>query len=583
MPQPQRLISQPYIKIGGTDISEELSDDLNSIDVEDSLLLPGMFAIRIRDSRFRWTDSNDFAPGTAAEISIGVRDNKTKLITGEITSIEPEFLQGVGETLVIRGYDKSHRLHRIKKTKTYTQVSDSDLARQIASECRLAVGTIDSTGEVHQYVCQDNQTDMEFLRDRAQRVGYYLYVKDGKLNFCKAPSSSNTPVLDYGDNLLQFEARMTTAKQVTKAIVRGWDPKQKKEIIAGKTTPQDTPSVGETRAGGVVADSAFSTGSKEIVVDRPVATVKEAEALAQSFCDELGNAFIQAEGMCEGNADVQAGVIVEIKGVGQRFSGRYRITHSMHHYEESGYTTRFTISGHRMNTIGDILTPRQTGKLGVVVGIVTNNKDPDDMGRVKVKFPTLSSSGESDGDTESDWARLVTLMAGGSRGIEFIPEINDEVLVAFENDDIHRPFVLGSLWNGKEKPPVPAGQAIDGTGKVNKRVIHSRSGHVITLDDTSGSEKISIKDKTGNNLIEIDSSNNSVTIKAQGDMQLEATGKVMIKGSEINVESSGKATVKGSGGVNVESSAQTVVKGSAGVNVEASGNVVVKGAMINLN
>jgi uncharacterized protein involved in type VI secretion and phage assembly len=172
---------------------------------------------------------------------------------------------------------------------------------------------------------------------------------------------------------------------------------------------------------------------------------------------------------------------------------------------------------------------------GVVVGIVTCNRDPDGMARVRVKFPWLS------GSDESWWARLAAPMAGGDRGVYFLPEVDDEVLVAFEHGDIRFPYVLGGLWNGKQAPPIK-----NDDGKNNLRVIHSRSGHVIRLDDSDGSEKIEIIDKTGDNSIVIDSSSNKISIKSDGDILLESQSKVAVKGPTIEIEASGELKLKGS-------------------------------------
>ncbi|MDQ3855312.1 MAG: phage baseplate assembly protein V, partial [Chloroflexota bacterium] len=130
----------------------------------------------------------------------------------------------------------------------------------------------------------------------------------------------------------------------------------------------------------------------------------------------------------------------------------------------------------------------------MVVGLVTNNQDPDGLGRVKVKFPWLSD------EDESSWARIVTPMAGNDRGLYFLPEVDDEVLVAFEHGDVRFPYVLGALWNGKDKPPES-----NDDGRNDQRTIKSRSGHIIRLDD--GDEaKLEILDKTGNNSIVINAS-----------------------------------------------------------------------------
>ena len=594
MPQAQELISQMYLKIDGSNASEEIMDSLISIEVDDSLLIPDMFSIHLRDPSFKRTDSDDFGLGKPVEITVKGESGTSKLLTGEITAIEPEFSQTAGPTVVIRGYDKSHRLHRAKQTKTYVQATDSDIAQTIARECGLKA-KVDSTREVHEYVCQYNQSDMEFLQDRAQRIGYRMYVEDDKLYFRQAPETEpQVPVLEWGINLLDFQARLTTAQQVTEVTVRGWDPKTKKEIIGQATTPQDTPQVGEPRSGGETAKRAFNIESKEIVVDRPVATQAEADALAQSICDEMGNAFIQAEGTCLGDPAVHAGTIVELKGVGQRFSGRYRITHAIHRYDYFGYTTRFEISGRRTNTLGQLLATKAASKHSMVVGIVTNNRDPDGLGRVKVKFPTLP------GNEESNWARLVSPMAGNGRGFEFIPEVNDEVLVTFEQDDTHRPFVLGALWNGKDKPPESSDKLVSSTGKVEKRIIRSRSGHTITLDDTDNSEKISIVDKTGKNLIEIDSKNNSLEIKAgskveihtddghtivldSNGIKIEAKGKdLTLKATNVKIESDMNVDIKAGMNMTVEGS-MTKISGKATMDLDGGGMLNVKGALVKIN
>jgi uncharacterized protein involved in type VI secretion and phage assembly len=143
---------------------------------------------------------------------------------------------------------------------------------------------------------------------------------------------------------------------------------------------------------------------------------------------------------------------------------------------------------------------------GVVVGVVTNNKDDSGMGRVKVKFPWLSDQ------DESYWARIAAPMAGKERGFYFLPEVEDEVLVVFEQGDVRFPYVIGALWNGKEKPP-----AKNEDGKNNIRVIKSRSGHVIRLNDEDGKEKIEIIDSKNNSII-FDTANNSITIKTDKEL-----------------------------------------------------------------
>lgn len=212
-----------------------------------------------------------------------------------------------------------------------------------------------------------------------------------------------------------------------------------------------------------------------------------------------------------------------------------------------------------MHGLAQLLTvPDQHGRFyGVTVGIVTNNQDPDGLGRVKVKFPWLS---EAD---ESHWARVLTLMAGNERGLYFLPEVEDEVLVAFEHGLIDVPYVLGALWNGQDKPP-----ETNDDGANNRRMIKSRSGHIIRLDDTDGSEKIEIIDKTENNSIVISTADNTITINADADITIQSSnGKLILSGNGIELNS--QAAVK--------------IAASQAMDLEASGQMTIKGATVNIN
>ena len=194
---------------------------------------------------------------------------------------------------------------------------------------------------------------------------------------------------------------------------------------------------------------------------------------------------------------------------------------------------------------------------GVVTALVTNNKDPRGLGRVRVKYPWLSK------DTEGYWARVASPMAGKERGIYFLPEVDDEVLVAFERGDARFPYVVGALWNGKDAPP-----AKNDDGKNNVRVIRSRSGHVIRLTDEDGKEKIEIIDKSGNNGIVIETATNQITIKSDKDITLSAPkGAIKLDAQKIEIKSSADAKIEA----------------GAGMDVKATATLNIKGQMVNIN
>lgn len=206
------------------------------------------------------------------------------------------------------------------------------------------------------------------------------------------------------------------------------------------------------------------------------------------------------------------------------------------------------------DVLSALLTPsaRADRFYGVVVGIVTNNKDPDDLHRVKVRFPWLSN------DVESHWARVAAPMAGKNRGAYFLPEVDDEVLVAFEHGQVDHPYVVGSLWNGKDNAPES-----NADGENNHRTLRSRSGHVLRFNDKSGNETIEIIDKTGNNKVVIDSANNSITIEAKSDITIKsATGKLTMQANGIEMKSQMGVTVEAAQNMDLKANAIVTVKGA---------------------
>lgn len=232
--------------------------------------------------------------------------------------------------------------------------------------------------------------------------------------------------------------------------------------------------------------------------------------------------------------------------------------------------------------IFDLLAPDasaegRTGKIyGVVIGVVTNNQDPEKIGRVKVRFPWLN---EAD---ESNWAPVATMMAGPDRGTWFLPEVDDEVLVAFGHGDVRFPYVVGALWNGVDTPPRD-----NADGKNNERVIKSRighefilgdedgkgkveiktkAGHQLLLDDSSGSEKITIIDKSGNNKIELDTAQNSIALTAQT--------KISLKAQTIEISADTSLTMK---------SQQVEVSADAAMTLKSSSMLTVKGSLVKIN
>jgi uncharacterized protein involved in type VI secretion and phage assembly len=576
------------IKIGGSDVSADFMNDVVEVEVDQSLLLPAMFTIRLNDADLQWIDDAGLLD-VGKEVEIEVESEK--LFSGEITAIEPRFAPAGGTTLVIRGYDKSHRLHRGRLSRTFLNQKDSDIVSTLAGEAGLSPN-VDKTTGTREYVLQYNQTNWEFLMELAERNGYWVCVQDVNLCFNKEPAQAgDPPELKWAGeagatNLREFNARVSAAHQVAKTECRAWDTRGKEPI----TSEEDAATwceIGISESGGDKAQDAFGAAGWA-VVDRPAFSTDEAGVFAKAAQAEIDQRFVTAECVCGGNACVRAGGKVKIVGVGHRFEGTYRVTRALHRRDlDSGYKTEFSVSG-RDVTLADLIAPAgQNGSKaqGAWLGLVTNLKDDEELGRVKVKFPWLGD------EIESWWVPVVSIGAGPERGLQWMPEVDDTVVVMFEHGDIHRPLLVGGVWNNKDKPVYPNSECA-GDGKVNKRVLKSRSGHIIELDDTDGEEKIIIRDMTEKQELVIDSKKNTFAITADGDVTIDSkNGKVTVNSkSDLTIEAKGNLTIKSTGNLKLDSGGNLDVKAAANATVkgvqttvEGSGKAEVKGATVSVN
>ncbi len=556
------LSSQLTIKIDGQEVPLDVMTQVESVTVEQHSLLPDMFTIVLFDSEMEVLDSGPFDLTKKVEIAAeGADDNEVKLIEGEITALSPSFGEGMIARLVVEGYDRSHRLYRETKSAAYLNKKDSDLASEIARAAGLQA-EVETTATVYDHIYQHNQSDLAFLRQRAARIGYEVFVEGEKLYFRKPPSGQGEETLIWGEDLKTFAPRMTLAEQVDEVVVRGWDVQRQEAIVGRAQTGSLYPNVQEQKNGAQWAGD-FGSG-KKVIVDHPVVSQAEADAIAAARLDELSGAFIEAEGEAFRRPGIRAGRFIELQGLGERFSGHYLVTSALHRYTPEGLQTTFWVRGSRTGTLGEQLggKPDVERFPGVVTAVVTNTDDPNDWGRVKLKFPWMSE------DAESDWARVIGSGAGPEAGLYGLPEVGDEVLVAFEQGDFSRPFVLGGLWNGQHDIPPEAAAAGSGE-KPLVRTWRSRSGHWVAMHDTAD-DKVEIV-SAGGHKFTLDDANKAITLETIGGLKLSLEDN----GSKISLESGNEIELKSSGNMKIEA--------SGNLDLKASGQVNVQGAMINLN
>ena len=352
MPEPtfQQERDAPSFKIfvGGSELPIETALDILDVKVSNYVEGASTFTITFNNwdsntQEFKLIDEDLLSEGAEVEVRIGFVDNLKSMIKGEVTALEPEFPTNEAPPLKIHGYDLLHRFRRGRKTRSFANMKDSQIAEQIARDLQLRA-QVEDTHITHEYVLQSNQTDIDFLLDRARRINYEVIVKDKTLQFRRAANNQGKIVsLDYGLTLKAFYPRLSTMKQVSEVVVQGWDHKTKEAIVGRARRGDEISKMNGTKLGVAISEQAFFQ-TKTFVVDKPIFSEGEATQMARGKFNEMIVDFITGEGVAIGNTDIRAGEVVEFKGLGQRFSGLYYITSSTHVVDQTGYTARFTVA-----------------------------------------------------------------------------------------------------------------------------------------------------------------------------------------------------------------------------------------------
>lgn len=562
MTTPSSIVSRIAITLDGAQVQRPVLQKLVQVVVDQHAHIPDMFSLRFRDPGLELLDNGPFDLTKEVEIKAARQDGEqVSLMKGEITALEPDFNEGMILDFVVRGYDRSHRLYRETRSQAYLNVKDSDLAETIARKAGLQA-EVETTRTVYDHIFQHNQSDLAFLLQRAWRIGFECYVADGKLYFRTPPAGDATVELTWGRDLLSFQPRMTLAEQVDQVVVRGWDVANKSAIVGQAESGHLYPRIQESQDGAAWAAN-FGTG-KRIFTGQPITTQAEADTLAAARLDEISGAFIQAEGVAFRRPDIRAGTKVSLSALGNRLSGTYLVTQATHMYTTEGLKTYFKVRGVRNGILSEQLSQSDMGIRwpGAVIAIVTNTDDPNNWGRVKVKFPWLSE------DAESDWARVVGPGAGPEAGFFILPEVDDEVLVTFGQGDFSQPFVIGGLWNGRHDLPPEASGASSGE-KPLVRTWHSRSGHKIAVHDNADN-KIELATSGGHSVL-LDDANRKVVITSSGGITLTLD------------DTSSKISFQGSSEVEINTNANFKLQAGGNLDLQASGQVTIRGAMVNIN
>ncbi len=602
----QQVSSGFVITIDGSPLAADIEQLLVEAYVDDNRNLPDMFVLRFRDANRLVLSKASVKIGSRIKIAVTSTDTHRPepLISGEVTALEADF-DATGTFTLIRGYDLSHRLFRGRHAETWTQVTASDVAVKVARRAGLSIGTVEATSTVFDNVSQGGVSDWHFLSGLAREIGYEVAVRDDKFEFRTPRPAADAPaaggaagaagqplVLELGTDLLRVRSSVTSAEQVKEVQVRGWDTAQKKAIIGtapARTTSAELPGASPAALAHVFGDPTY------VATDVPYRRQAEVDVAARAVAEQIAGASAELDAVTRGNPKIRAGTAVSIDNIGPPFDGKYTVTTSRHHFDQTaGYVTQFAVTGRQERSLLGLASGSggfpDRRLAGVVAAQVSDVNDPQGRGRVKLTYPWLSDT------YVSDWARTVQPGAGKDRGAMMVPEVGDEVLAAFEQGDIRRPYVVGGLYNGVDTPKAGPTALVDsGSGEINRRSFVSRRGHRLDfLDQTGRTEGVTIR--TGDDKLQLlmDATGTKLTVHSDGTVLVEAgkgvtvdaaSSTVELKGGDIKLTGKNGVTIDGGAGAvkvtagsdlsltgvaaKLEGSAQTEVKGGATCSISA--------------
>jgi uncharacterized protein involved in type VI secretion and phage assembly len=585
----------PVVKLSGTDLATDWVNALVDMRIELGFRVAGRCTLRFADHDYEFAESGTVALGS--KVQVFARADRT-LFDGDITGVTIEHRERQPPELVVVAHDRAYRLGRSTTVETYTKRKYSDIVSTLAEKHGLTA-SVDQTTAVVEYLMQVD-SDLALLDALADRTGFDWWVDADTLHF-KKPEAGNTVELAIDKSLLSFSVR-ASGLHADSVRIDGWD-RHKQQVVSGhaaateaRLTPDAELLTPYLSPGGKLHGSAelFSAGMA-------AASPDEATELSEVLRDRTVAAAITARGVVEGAPALKPGVSVRVSGVGP-LAGTYHVTEVEHHFRRTGVQTRFVAGDRRPRSLVDTLAGGTNGTptervnttfhhTGLVVGDVTNIKDPEQMGRVKVRYPGLSS------EQESGWARVLTMGGGKERGMVFLPEVGDEVLVGFEGGDLRQPVVLGGLYGAKSTIPL---WDVD-QGKVDGRRITSRLGHYVELGDGSSADKQHVmlmlagqksKLRLGKDRVDLEvpagvpvalkSGNASITLGDDGSITLKGA-KIVIEGDQsVAISAKGNVKLVGDQSATVESKLQAAVKG-AQTDLEGSGIMQIKGGLVKIN
>jgi len=590
-------VAVPKVSINGSPVAGEKADALVDARIILEMAAPSQATLRYHDPFFTLLEGSFASIGAKLEVSFPDASGSDQVVfEGTIAAIGAE--QGAADRheLVITAYDASQQLAHGLAPFTYTEMGIADIVGKIANRNGLSPNCEVSGMKMDYFLQLDS--DHATLDDLAARSGAEWWVDGKKLHFAKRKLAG--PIkLKWGTTLQRFSARFSGAARVDDVTVRGWDPATQKAVKGeAKRSAVSSSKVGlKLKLNETRASEANKFKGKATITDIPVSAADEAKAIAEAMQADLAAGELHVRGEAIGQPKIKAGSTVEIEGAGKQLAGTFVVSRVEHIFGVGRpLLSRFEGGRHAGGALADQLVSAQRSaartRRQFAIGTVTNVKDPEKAGRVKVKLPTVSDA------DESAWARVMAPGAGKNRGLHLMPDVGDEVLVAFVGGDFRNPIVLGGIWSKKNTPPTP--EPVKGDS-VSERSLTLASGAKLVFTEDADATKavVALKHAEADTHLQFDKDGIKLNAKSgtkikivvgKAELTLAADGTITLKGGSITIKADQnltlqgqKVTIKGATGALIDGGGAKVDLGPGGAKVESSAITQIKGAMVKLN
>ncbi len=522
------------------------------------------------ESRFALSDLGLFVPGAELEVSAGARGEERVVFKGLVVRQRLRVRESAPPLLIVDGRHAATRLARVRRSANFFDQTDAEVIEALVGAAGLPV-EVEATDVAHPQLVQHDCSDWDFINARAAANGLLVLTRGDALAVRAPALADAVATLEFGSTLLDFDGEIDGRGHAAQVSAAHWAAAdQRVSEQDGDPPPFDTP-------GNLEPDTlAEAIGAERRTLVHAALADDEAAALAGAEITRARVNHVGARAKCHGLATVLPGDTVTLAGVGERFGGQVLVTGVRHEFDTAqGWKTHLQIGGVDADpALRQRLQRQRTASLlapvaGLQAGVVVDLEDPGGEFRVRVRLPLVNA-----GD-DGVWARVCALDAGEERGWVMRPEIGDEVLVGFLDDDPRQPVVLGMLHSSAK--PAPMAAANDNALKGYT----SRSGIELHFDDdtkavtlaTPGGNRLVLDDQAGGITIE-DTNGNKIVLDGGGISIESASALKLVAGSNATLES----------GASTEVSAGLALKleGAASTDVKSGGVVKVAGAAVQL-